>query len=137
MQFKKRSKITGSPNITPLIDVVFILLIFYMLTSTFQNSEGLHLNLPQANSATQTLENSLKIQIDEGGNIRIHENELSLIDLKNEILNFLKIEPQGQFILQTDQKTPVAALVTAMDAIRINGGENIVLATEKPGITAQ
>lgn len=134
MNFKRPKTIKTGLDITPLIDVVFILLLFFMLTSNFIVENGLELNLPKSTTAdeqTQNTQNNLVIFIDQSQHIFVGENQYSFSEL-NRLL--LKKETAGDLALVTlkaDEKVPVGFMIQVMDVVRKINGEKMVISTEK------
>lgn len=134
MNFKRAKTIKTGLDITPLIDVVFILLLFFMLTSNFIVENGLELNLPKSTTAdeqTQNTQNNLVIFIDQSQHIFVGENQYNFSEL-NRLL--LKKETAGDLALVTlkaDEKVPVGFMIQVMDVVRKINGEKMVISTEK------
>lgn len=134
MNFKRPKTIKTGLDITPLIDVVFILLLFFMLTSNFIVENGLELNLPKSTTAdeqTQNTQNNLVIFIDQSQHIFVGENQYNFSEL-NRLL--LKKETAGDLALVTlkaDEKVPVGFMIQVMDVVRKVNGEKMVISTEK------
>jgi len=107
-------------NLTPLIDVVFLLLIFFMVSTTFEKTSKLKIDLPEAsNKATQQENKKIVIGIDVKGRYYINERQLVNTQLKTLKLALLKISGNNKdipIVLRADAKTPHQAVVTAMDA---------------------
>jgi len=107
-------------NLTPLIDVVFLLLIFFMVSTTFEKTSKLKIDLPEAsNKATQQVNKKIVIGIDVKGRYYINERQLVNTQLKTLKLALLKISGDNKdipIILRADAKTPHQSVVTAMDA---------------------
>lgn len=107
-------------NLTPLIDVVFLLLIFFMVSTTFQKTSKLKIDLPEAsNKASQQVNKKIVIGIDVKGRYYINERQLVNTQLKTLKLALLKISGDNKdiaIVLRADAKTPHQSVVTAMDA---------------------
>lgn len=132
--FSARSGIAAhaTPNITPLIDVVFILLIFFMLTSTFRTDRGIDVNLPASDTAQQQVEDeqrSLTISISEDGKVFIEKDQYTVDQLESRIRAFLQRFEKGGIIVKSDAKVEVQALVSVMDQLRKAEATNVTLAT--------
>lgn len=122
-------------NLTPLIDVVFLLLIFFMVSTTFDTTSQLKIKLPEANQ--QKLENAgdkLNILIDAEGRFFLNSRELS--SQKSDALMAAvqrAIESQNQaVVIQSDAASPVQSLVTAMDVVGRLGLTQVSIATTRP-----
>ena len=133
MNFSTRAKRRGLTdiNLTPLVDIVFILLIFFLITSTFVQSPGIDVNLPKANSSGETNSSqSIIITVDENGQL-IYGGEVTDIGSLTDTLNKLyKESPNRQIVLQADEETNHGAVVEAMDAARAAGFRKLGIATQ-------
>ena len=120
------------PELTPLIDVVFLLLIFFMVSSVFKKEElALLLNLPKTEEGKtqQTQKEVVTIEIDEK-NIAYEGKELSIDDLKNEVSSLAK---KTLINLRVDGTVRYERLVDILDLLQKNKLENLSLITVKKG----
>jgi len=107
-------------NLTPLIDVVFLLLIFFMVSTTFEKTAKLKVDLPEASAqAVQQSENKIVIGIDAKG--RYYINDRQLVNTQTKTLKMALIKVSGDnkqmpIVLRADAKTPHQSVVRAMDA---------------------
>jgi len=124
-------------NLTPLIDVVFLLLIFFMVTTTFDRHAKLKVSLPEASTkATQQQENPLVLSIDAKGNYFLNDRQIinqQLNTLKQAILKTISntnthVEDVA-LVLRADAKTPHQSVVRAMDAASQIGLTRLSIAT--------
>lgn len=119
MKFKRQTKAQLEINLTPLIDVVFLLLIFFMVTTTFTKETRLTVDLPEAQGVAQELQQEqLEITISADGRYSI--NGKTLVNNKPEILKAALVELSGgdsslPLVITADALTPHQAVVTAMD----------------------
>ncbi|MEZ4754412.1 MAG: biopolymer transporter ExbD [Bdellovibrionota bacterium] len=131
MEFEGRKLLANTFDMTPLIDVVFLLLIFFMLTSTMMIQEGIELDLPGSESSGTVEQSPLVLSIDKTGKLTFKENAISIESLKEQLKDIFALDPNEPIVIRSDQKVPVQDLVDTMDAIRSSGGSNISLATER------
>ena len=107
-------------NLTPLIDVVFLLLIFFMVSTTFEKTSKLKIDLPEATSqATPQPDKKIVVGIDVKGRYYINDRQLVNTQLKTLKIALLKIAGDNKdipIVLRADAKTPHQSVVTAMDA---------------------
>ena len=126
-------------NLIPLIDVVFMLLIFFMVTTTFNRDSGLEIQLPTADAEqTETKAETIEITIDEEG--RYYVNQQALINTQLDTLKRAIEQTAGEhrdvpFIINADAKTPHQAVVSAMEAAAQLGFVRITFATQQPQAT--
>ncbi len=118
-------------NLTPLIDVVFILLIFFLITSTFVTNEGIEVEKPSAGTA-DVLEpaDNIAIGITKEGQF-IHERSLfSTGDLRERLEQYKKDRPEAAIIIQGDTAAQLGKVVELMDIARQVGYRDIAIATD-------
>ncbi len=122
-------------NLTPLIDVVFLLLIFFMVSTTFDTTSQLKIKLPEA-SQSQSSESAQKISllIDAKGNFFVNARELT--NNKSATLHAAleRSLDNGKLpiVIQSDAASPVQSLVTAMDVVGQLGFPQVSIATTRP-----
>ena len=118
-------------DLTPLIDVVFIMLIFFIVTATFVKETGIDVNRPDAPTAEVNKKANILIAIDSNNNIWLDRRK---IDIRSVIPNIKRLRsenPQGSVVIQADEESKNKMLVEVMDAARQAGVANIALAAEK------
>ena len=121
------------PSLTPLIDIVFLLLVFFMLTAHFVKDEALDITLPEADSAT-TIDNeeSIEIVLDNGGHILIKEKYIAVTDLDKVLTKMLAGRKNKQVMLRGDKVAELGLTVKVMDAARKAGASSLDIITQKP-----
>ncbi len=122
-------------NLTPLIDVVFLLLIFFMVSTTFEHQSRIQIELPEATAeATKPDDESLEIIIDAQGRFFLGEQQVvntELKTLKGAISKAVGEREGMPVIIRADAKTPHQAVITALDATSQLGLTRISLATTR------
>lgn len=120
MKFGRRAKLEADVNLTPLIDVVFLLLIFFVVSTTFIKDSHLSIDLPQADGEiSQVASNSIEIIVSKTGQYAVNDVALvssSLRTLKAAIEKVSGGDSKMPLIITADAITPHQAVVTAMDA---------------------
>lgn len=121
------------PSLTPLIDIVFLLLVFFMLTAHFVKDEALDITLPKADSAT-TLDNeeALEIVLDKRGHILIKKKHIAPAELDKVLQQMLQGRKNKQVILRGDEVAQLGLTVKVMDAARKAGAGSLDIITHKP-----
>lgn len=130
MEFTGRKKISTELNITPLIDVVFQLLLFFMLSANFMNQPGIKLRLPEA-SVQETHDDRLIVTIDKEGRVYV---DADLVEEKNlpEILRSrLASSAEKAVVIKGDSDANLGAAVRVMDMAKQASAESVVIATQK------
>ncbi|MDP6352365.1 MAG: biopolymer transporter ExbD [Alphaproteobacteria bacterium] len=120
-------------NIAPLIDVVFLLLVFFMLASTFIKPEAIDLLLPSGARALVASNEALVVQVAPGGEIRLNGLRLSLDQLRSELMARIGGDERRSVTVHAGAEVPVQTLVSVMDRVRAAGTRNLRLATPEPG----
>ncbi len=117
-------------DMTPMLDIVFIMLIFFVVTASFVKETGIEINRPQASTATPKETANIKIAIDASDAIWLDKRKVDERSVKA-ILERMHIEnPQGTLIIQADSKSTNERLVKVMDAARQAGISAISIAAE-------
>ena len=128
MALRSRNKVTPNFNMSSMTDIVFLLLIFFMLTSTLVSPNALKLLLP--NSKSKTLEKqTISISIDKDINFYIDENQVDITELETRLINILSSELDPAIILHSDKSVDIEHVVKVMD-IAYRNNYKIVLATD-------
>lgn len=120
----------GQLDITPLIDVVFLLLIFFMLTSSYIFQPGIKINLPRAITSEAIQEKNLVITISAEGLIYFNQH---LISLKQLTVNLEKAAQEDRpLLIRADRKASLGKVVQIWDLSREAGLSQINIATDQP-----
>ena len=123
-------------NLTPLIDVVFILLLFFMVSTTFQRESEINIELPEASAEpVEEREEMLELVIDAEEHYFIDEQQVvntELETLKQAIQKFLGERSEIPVVIRADRMTPYESVVRAMDATAQLGLVQMSLATSQP-----
>jgi len=128
MALRSRNKVSANFNMSSMTDIVFLLLIFFMLTSTLVSPNALKLLLP--NSKAKTLEKqTISISITKDIDYYVNENQVSLNSLEQELSILLDKEKEPGIILHTDKTVAIEHVVKVMD-IAYRNKYKIVLATK-------
>jgi biopolymer transport protein ExbD len=123
-------------NLTPLIDVVFLLLIFFMVSTTFERDTEISIELPEASGKPVESQRPLvEISIDEKGRYFVNKEEVintQIETLMHAIKKAAGDEVKPRVLLSADKMTPHQAVITAMDAARQLGFVSLTFATSAP-----
>jgi len=136
MNFRKKQDDPLDVNITPLIDVVFLLLIFFMVATTFKKDADIQIDLPKAAGApVKHHDFTLEITIDSLGryfvnNRRLRDNKLETLKLA--IRETVGKQKNPHVVINSDKETTYQAVITAMDAVRQSGMNKFSLTVKKP-----
>jgi biopolymer transport protein ExbD len=120
-------------NLTPLVDVVFNILIFLILTTTFLSDTGIPLDIPEAGTGEpSSREEAFTVQVAPDGAIRFKGKEVSLADLETGIRDALSQAPGQSLTIFGDAKADYETIIQVMDVARRCDVAGIVLATQEP-----
>ena len=129
MEFSGHQLSKQELNVAPLVDIVFLLLIFFMLASSFIKPEAIDLMLEGDRSTTVVSEELLIVRITTDGTIRLNGLRLSLAQLRTEISERIKGSETREVMIKAETTVSVQALVDLMDQIRRAGVNSLLLAT--------
>ncbi|MCZ6525937.1 MAG: biopolymer transporter ExbD [Gammaproteobacteria bacterium] len=118
-------------DITPMLDVVFIMLIFFIVTATFVKETGIDVNKPDAPTAEVKRKANILIAIDANNNIWIERRKIDIRSVRPNIERLHAENPQGSVVIVADKESKNEMLVLVMDASRSAGVYNIALAANK------
>ena len=118
-------------NITPMLDVVFIMLIFFIVTATFCKEAGIEVNRPDAATAVKQEKANILVAIGPNNDIWIDRRQIDIRSVRPNIERLHAENPEGSVVIQPNRRSTNNALVTVMDAARQAGVYNISLADER------
>jgi biopolymer transport protein ExbD len=133
MNFRPHRQDKPEMNLIPMIDVLIVLLIFLVLTTTFSREAALHINLPESSAQQQSEEKGLEIVIDAEGRYVVNQHQL--INTQAETLKRALLEAAGEnkdplLVIAADQKTPHQAVMSVLDAASQLGFAHITFAAK-------
>lgn len=115
---------------TPMIDVVFLLLLFFLLTSMYARPQ-LPLDLPQSETALTPAESDVHVAIKADGSIHLNGEKTGMKDLSGELARIYGVSGKRELALASDKGVPFGLVVEVMDAARKAGAEDISIVTDK------
>ncbi len=120
-----------SINLTPLLDIVFILLIFFIVTSSFVKESGIDVNRPSAKTAVRKEHGSILITITKDGEIWLDKRIVDKRAVRSSIERLHAENPEGGVVVVADQDSRTGLVVEVMDQIRLAGVTNIAIAASR------
>jgi len=132
MQFEGRRRTSQVPNLTPLIDIVFLLLVFFMLTSHFVQEQALNIDLPVADSGEAVSEDDqLEVVLTAEGRLLIDEHIVEADNLEAVLRKQLAERREKLVRVRGDRGAPLGKAVTVLDAARQAGADGVDIVTEQ------
>ncbi len=117
-------------NLTPMLDVVFIMLIFFIVTASFVKEAGIDVTRPPAATAERKERGNILVAITENDQIWVDRRQVDPRALRANIERLHAENPQGSVVIQADQNSKNGLLVQVMDAARLAGVNSVALAAE-------
>lgn len=133
MQFSTKPKRRIIINITSLIDVLFLLLIFFIVSSTFLEQPGMKLDLPQTREQQAVRMEGYTVFITTDEQVFLNEELVSLDDLPERLESIAPETEEQGLILKADENVRYGLVVEVMDMVKQSGIEKLVVATEPKG----
>ncbi len=130
MQFKTKQKKKIIINITSLIDVMFLLLIFLLISSTFLEQPGIKLELPETKNTETVKQRKFTLFVDKTGKIFLNEAEVSESELEKQIKKILPEMKDKAIILKADNSASHGVVVKIMDILKRSGVKKLVIGTK-------
>ncbi len=128
---KRRPRYQMQMPLTSLIDIVFMLLIYFLLTTNFMVSEGVKISLPQAQSGTTQAQEDIVVYVDKDGRAYIGEEEVEADLLFKRLKEMIGGQKDRLVIVKADRTVVLNKAVKVMDLAKAAGAEKLCLATEK------
>lgn len=120
----------GDIDITPMLDVVFIMLIFFIVTASFVKESGIAVNRPDAKTSQAKPKANILVGINAQGEIWINKRRVDTSQVRANIERLHAENPQGTVVIQADEEAKTRVVVSVMDAARQAGVFDVSLATE-------
>ena len=130
MQFHEKKKRKVIINITSLIDVLFLLLIFFMISSTFVEQPGMKLELPESKTSTTEKIKELILEINTDQSMILNQEPVTLEDLEQKFKELLPSLEEKSLVLKADKSVPHGVVVKVMDQAKLSGLEKLIIATQ-------
>ena len=130
---RQRQDDENEVNLTPMLDVVFIMLIFFIVTASFVKEAGIDISRPPAATAVRKERGNILIAITQNDQIWIDRRQVDPRALRANIERLHAENPQGSVVIQADKDSKNGLLVQVMDAARMAGVKSVALAAEVIG----
>jgi biopolymer transport protein ExbD len=129
MRYREKKESIQDINISPLIDMVFILLIFFMVSTTFVKDMKLDLNRPAASSSSTASTKAIRLYIDSQGEIYLDGEPVRVWVVQSRIRDLLDASTSKSVLVVTDEGVPAGRLVEVVDQARLAGATDVGVAT--------
>ena len=131
MRFKQKSQRVDNIDVSPLIDMVFILLIFFMVTTTFVKDMKLDLDRPSAASASTASTKVIRVYIDNTGEVYIDNQSVKVWAIQSKLRDLLRSSTEKSVLVVSDTNIPVSNLIDVIDECRMSGAKDVAVSTTK------
>lgn len=133
MLLKRKHKIRYGIQVplTSLIDIVFMLLIYFLLTTNFMVDQGIDVNLPEAKASSLQTQQEITVYIDQAGDVYLGDQKIAFNHLFAQLKERIKKNPKQLVVIKADRLVIIDRAVQVMDIARAAGAKRLFLATEK------
>ncbi len=118
-------------NVTPMVDIMLVLLIVFMVTANFVSEQGLKINIPKTQDTETSTTVSLSVAINDKGELLFKSAKTTADNLKAALIREVSFNPNTRVTLAADSKLPYQQVVNVLDVIKQAGVTKVALATEK------
>ncbi|MDV6237371.1 biopolymer transporter ExbD [Leptospira gomenensis] len=121
----------GNINITPMVDVILVLLVIFMVTANFLKKESININLPKVEAADPNVAQSVQVALTKDGKILLEGADTTVERLKAQLERDSKIRPNMRLTLSADSSLPYGKIAETMGVIRRAGVTRIALSVKR------
>lgn len=125
----------GNPEITmaPLVDIVFLLLIFFTVTTVFPENEGLVIEKPASDNTAKISKKNIVVKLNNNGSIYFRNMKVNLSDIKRLLKEEIAVNPDATIMVHADKQCTMQSLIDVIDAAKAGGAKQLGIATnDKP-----
>jgi len=127
MRFEGRARVRAQLDVTPLVDVVFLLLIFFLLTSTYLKPEAIDVDLPNSSTAKTTADEMLRVVLREDGAVEVAGVTVAVEKVDDVVSAALRADAERAVSLEADRSARVQDMIAVIDAIRAGGAKELAI----------
>ncbi|GHC20680.1 ExbD/TolR family protein [Aidingimonas halophila] len=120
---------TGEVNLTPMLDVVFIMLIFFIVTTSFVKESGIEIDRPESSEASPRPEAQVMVAINPEGAVWVDGEAIDQHRVGERVADL--VSDEGSVVVQADREATTGVLVEVMDRLRESGVENVAVAASR------
>jgi biopolymer transport protein ExbD len=125
---------TAEVNMAPLIDLVFLLLIFFLVTTSFVKETGIDVQRPQASTATLKEAGNILVGVSADGRVFLESKEIDVRSVRAHIERCLAENPEGAVVVVADKQSSTGVVIQVMDQCRLAGAQNVSIAASKSDV---
>lgn len=130
MKYRENRDVEATIDIGPMIDIVFILLIFFMVTTTFVKDMKVDLERPNAASSSSASSKSIRLFIDENGDTYLDGEAVRVWLIQSKLRDLLVTSTSKTVLVVTDEGIPAGKLIEVIDQARLSGAQSVAVASE-------
>lgn len=131
MRYREREDTEQEINMSPLIDMVFILLIFFMVSATFVKDMDLEIQRPKASSSTPASTKAIRVFIDNNGETYLDGQPVRSWVIQSRLRDLLRQGTNSSVLIVTDEHVPASKLIEVVDQCRLAGAGDVGVVTEQ------
>tara|TARA_B100002019_G_C21140346_1_gene532882 strand:- start:449 stop:856 length:408 start_codon:yes stop_codon:yes gene_type:complete len=120
-------------DMTPMLDIVFIMLIFFIVTTSFVKEAGIDVSRPNASTAERKEAGNILIAIRSNGDVWIDKRQVDIRSVRANVERLHAENPEGAVVIIADKASETGRFVEVMDQVRLAGVENVSIAAQEPG----
>jgi biopolymer transport protein ExbD len=128
---RKRDDESPEINMSPMVDMTFLLLIFFLVTTTFVKESGVEVNRPVASTATSKEDTNIVIGVTKDGMIYIENQIIDIRSVRSRMERFKSEMPDGNVVITADKDSLFGVAIEVLDQVRMAGIKNVVVAATK------
>jgi biopolymer transport protein ExbD len=125
LDFERRSRKSTEPNLTPLVDIILMLVIFFMLGTSFIVSESMELSLPSGKAAPTNSSEVMRVQVLQNGEVAVEQTLLPRATFNQLLVERIGENPHMKIAIFTTPGASVQQLVSILDEVYLSGGTNV------------
>lgn len=125
------ANIVSGINVTPLVDIMMVLLIIFMVTATFVSEQGLKVNLPKVITRENAPSPAITVAIGKEGQLRLMKRDVTLEELKNQMAVEARLDANVKILIKADKDLPYFKIAEVLDAIKQGGINKVAMAMDR------
>ena len=134
---RKSKRQAAELNMAPLIDMVFILLIFFLVTTSFVKETGVDIQRPAAATAVSKEKTTIIIGITKENQVFMEKREIDVRAVRANVERALAENPEGSIVIVADRESSTGVVITALDGCKLAGARNVAIAASVPEAGAE